>query len=296
MFSLSLHVAFQVPTFVEAEHLHMRTVRAIRIPCGESGIFQCECYHEANPETPKVWFLLRWLVDYLGGNAAKNFIGLSVDTWRGKIDHYETCDVEPEPNHILDSSWKDSMKRVKSAHAEEPADEVARPITDFAVTSFGFVILVCLWSVHGYRSNSSWSLDIDSFKKLARNLLIGVVSTFGQSLDAEIDGVRIVVEDGWLIARHLRASSDTKCLEKCIPEAKYPVHDALLRLQLDESKRSLSQNRRDAAKRVFSAIVRCMADAVDSSILKPEGTLWTEDLSKLDDLRSRFFFLPSAPL
>ena len=112
----------------------LRTSFAAEIPVGQYGRFRCELYELARGRgkftLARRYWHLRWLIDYLGGTPARNFLGSSTDAFLNRIQDRVQWLI-PEENredesrsearlHLLESSWAKMKSKSGQGHVDEP--------------------------------------------------------------------------------------------------------------------------------------------------------------------------------
>ena len=151
-----------------------KTTLAVQLPCGVGLLFKGEAYHfqGVNPSHCSVYWVLRWVMDFLGGNKSRNAVGQSAQTWRSRISDVLQCahDEEQAAAHLLSSSWA-SLKRSDAA----PDTAVAVDCLDFCVTTPGLLALLSHWAVRGPRANATWTLPTEEFMARCKALVAGVM-------------------------------------------------------------------------------------------------------------------------
>ena len=140
-----------------------RKIFALEVPCGVAQTsFKSECYAFAQkPAGQSLFLVLRWLIDFLGGNHTRNFIGSSAPVWRNRIaEGLEVLSQEGHfaEDHLLDSSWSTLKQRAPAKRkaeeaqaAEEPDEDEPLPQQDFSISIFGL-----LWLLVGWAAKMGW--------------------------------------------------------------------------------------------------------------------------------------------
>ena len=304
-----------------------KVVRAVVLPCGSFGSFRGEAYHfsAAWPASGvSVFYVLRWVVDWLGGNRARNFLGDSVHTWRGWIAQrlrddrsdgsdgsresqsgsdeededipHENAPARDAEEHLLSSSWSEvTRSRGQKDHGTEGSEEEeqapAIPRRDFCVSTFGLVVLLLHWIVRGPRANSKWNLSKSDLASRCRALLQGLSDRLWQGeAQEEFDpGERtslvLRVSDGNLDARALVASPGGVKLKKLFGKKQLvSIPEALVLLAKDEINRNLSPARRSSAQIVLTDLLLVLGKVVERG---RSGSVWSETkVESLEQLRT----------
>ncbi|CAE7254869.1 Camkk2 [Symbiodinium sp. CCMP2592] len=149
---------------------------------------------------------------------------------------------------------------------EEDDDELVRK-GDFCLSSFACICWLAQLMAKGPRANSKWNLDPAEVRSRAEALLEGVRDWFWQ----DVRGRSFEVLQGQLAVDKL-ATAFGQVAGKIFGKKKVvPVVEALRVLQADSVRRSLSQDRRRLAEKIFSRLVARLAEAIDASKGK---TVW----------------------
>lgn len=282
-----------------------KDVKAVQAPCGLFPPFQGEVYFFETPQTTtssssaqspqglRVFWVLRWIVDFLGSASAKNFLGISVPNWRARVaselDHLNQSD--DAASHILDSSWSTMKQRegeaVDSTHKQVDS---AVDCQDFCISNFGILLLLVRWAHKGPRQNSSWKLSATDFKARAAALLLALLCfVLPQSIEEKsfLD-IRIAKSPAGHPQIHLPAlcaGEDGKFLQKSFPsQVWFPLDEALVQLDIDEANKNYSPARRTAAATTRARLLWFVTTQVESSIGSP---IWERtQLHQLEQLRT----------
>ncbi|CAE7425915.1 unnamed protein product [Symbiodinium sp. CCMP2592] len=132
----------------------------------------------------------------------------------------------------------------------------------------------------GPRANAKWNLEPNDIKARAEGILQGMRDTFWQDVRkgcfqvvrGEVSVQSLVKEHGQIAAKIFNKQEQVEVVE------------ALRILQADAVRRSLSQDRRRAAEKLFARFVRSLAESIDDTVGKP---LWTATrVDALDQLRT----------
>ncbi|CAE7337768.1 Camkk2 [Symbiodinium sp. CCMP2592] len=149
---------------------------------------------------------------------------------------------------------------------EEDDDELVRK-GDFCLSSFACICWLAQLMAKGPRANSKWNLEPAEVRSRAEALLEGMRDSFWQ----DVRGRSIEVVQGQLAVDKL-ATEFGQVAGKIFGKKKVvPVVEALRVLQADSVRRSLSQDRRRLAEKIFSRLVARLAEAIDASKGK---TVW----------------------
>ena len=311
-----------------------RTVRAVVLPCGKKGTFKGEVYEQAvrvqsddKRSTPGFFFwILRWIVDFLGGTPTRNFAGRSRDAMVCRtatvladgLSSSETEQDEPEASeegralpsgesHVTLSGMmtmqERSAKKRKSKDQPVVKEESAEPAgvkeeldedsgqdegdeadlvrrSDFSMSSFA-----CLcWSANlmskGPRANSKWNLESGEVRSRAEALLEGMRDSFWQ----DVRGRGISVVAGVLSVEQLAAAYGQVVPKIFAKRKNVCIVEAMRVLQADSTRRSLSQDRRRLAEKVFSRLLVTLAEAIDQS--KGQAVWTAHRVESLEQLRT----------
>ncbi|CAJ1334641.1 unnamed protein product, partial [Effrenium voratum] len=286
-----------------------REVCAVQISTGFGPVFKTEAYVYRRPRTTVFW-VLRWMVDYLGGNDSRNFIGQSAETWRRLIQKGLDLLGEdvPAQAHLLASTWS-HLQRItpKKRKAEEDEDPEAEqedepqshdpmPQQDYCISTLGMLLLLSWWSAKGIRPNTTWKLKPSDFRQRCRAIVCGLSALFiranqgSHSVCAE--GFNFLLSssdagDCMLHVRSLTSSRNGQALRKTLPgSSKLTAQAALDLLLQDASSKNYGERRRQASAECHAHLCNVLAGLVEASAHRRDE-LWTQtQLHQLDQLRS----------
>ena len=299
-----------------------RIVRAIVLPCGRQGSFKGEVYQYTTPvpardgrSKPGFFFwVFRWIVDFLGGSEVANIAGRSREPIGNRtaaviFDGLSSSDEEVQAmasaadgdeeavqlpvadDHMTESSMmlKQTAVKKRKAAADDQEDvpedvEAAEegPIHrgDFSLSSFACICWLAQLMAKGPRKGAKWNLEAKDVQARAEAILGGMRDTFWKDVrkggcavvQGEVSVQSFVKEYGQVAARIFKKQEKVSAVE------------ALRILQGDAARRSLGQDRRRMAEKIFSRFVRSLAEAIDDSVGDP---LWTTTrVEALDQLRT----------
>ena len=324
---------FSVQAMAE-EAVPERTVRAVVLPCGKKGTFKGEVYEQAvrvqsddKRSTPGFFFwILRWIVDFLGGTPTRNFAGRSRDAMVCRtatvladgLSSSETEQDEPEASeegralpsgesHVTLSGMmtmqERSAKKRKSKDQPVVKEESAEPAgvkeeldedsgqdegdeadlvrrSDFSMSSFACLCWLANLMSKGPRANSKWNLESGEVRSRAEALLEGMRDSFWQ----DVRGRGISVVAGVLSVEQLAAAYGQVVPKIFAKRKNVCVVEAMRVLQADSTRRSLSQDRRRLAEKVFSRLLVTLAEAIDQS--KGQAVWTAHRVESLEQLRT----------
>ncbi|CAE7707438.1 Camkk2 [Symbiodinium sp. CCMP2592] len=278
-----------------------RVVRAIVLPCGPHGSFKGEVYQYTTPVAARdghsrpgfFFWVFRWMIDFLGGVGIANMAGRSREPIANR-----TAAV------IFDglSSSDEEVQKMGEEAKEEDEEAIALPVADDHLTSSSMMAKQVAVSARKRKAAandedvredvgdreaeeeeedeplSRGDFSLSSFACIcwlgqlmarAEGILQGMRDTFWQDVRkgcfqivrGEVSVQSLVKEHGQIAAKIFNKQEQVEVVE------------ALRILQADAVRRSLSQDRRRAAEKLFARFVRSLAESIDDTVGKP---LWTE--------------------
>ncbi|CAJ1422298.1 unnamed protein product [Effrenium voratum] len=245
-----------------------KTTLAVQLPCGVGLLFKGEAYHfqGVNPSHCSVYWVLRWVMDFLGGNKSRNAVGQSAQTWRSRISDVLQCahDEEQAAAHLLSSSWA-SLKRSDAA----PDTAVAVDCLDFCVTTPGLLALLSHWAVRGPRANATWTLPTEEFMARCKALVAGVMGhmLYGEHSQPERD-FPIIARNGEVSTEKLFSKKAGSSLRKICEKKLMPLSDILFDLIETSSNRNYSSNKRAAADACLAQLLRFVGESTSEPGLR----------------------------
>ena len=247
------------------------------------GPFKSEVY--IKDHVPSVYWVLRWLIDFLGSNSAKNFIGMSVGVWRNRVAEFVPVDADgnnQEVEHILNSSWSVLQREKQNVEKSELNCE------DFSASTFAFLVLVSTWASKGPRAGSKWNLAPDDFKGKAQQCLrLFQEFLFMGSHEKRTEEFILAIKQGGLDVQQLRQTELGRLVAKAFaePTLQVPLDKVLVALFLAESNKNFSWKRRTATNQCISDLLMFMSDSVDAR--KDDAAIWeATGLHQLQQLRT----------
>ena len=268
------------------------------------------------------FWIFRWMVDYLGGSPTRNLSGKSREAIAGRtgavladglsssedeaiVEVDEKEDDVPVPcvdEHMTASSMMTRQRQVakRKKSTEEQKQEVKGEIkaeakdepsdssdsegllrrADFSLSSFACLCWLAQLMSKGTRANAKWHLGSAEIQARAEALLCGMRDCFWQDVRK---GCFVVVE-GQLSVEPLASKMGSLAAKVFGKQKMVPVVEALKTLQADAARRSLSGDRRRLAEKIFSRLVRSLAEAIEDSAGK---SIWTANrVESLDQLRN----------
>ena len=260
------------------------------------------------------FWVFRWIVDFLGGSEVANIAGRSREPIGNRtaaviFDGLSSSDEEVQAmasaadgdeeavqlpvadDHMTESSMmlkQTAVKKRKAAADDQenvPEDDEAAeegPIHrgDFSLSSFACICWLAQLMAKGPRKGAKWNLEAKDVQARAEAILGGMRDTFWKDVrkggcavvQGEVSVQSFVKEYGQVAARIFKKQEKVSAVE------------ALRILQGDAARRSLGQDRRRMAEKIFSRFVRSLAEAIDDSVGDP---LWTTTrVEALDQLRT----------
>lgn len=299
----------------ESQHSWEKTTFAFSIACGVCPSFQTEAYlfHQPQFEGGTVFWVLRWAIDYLGGNRTRNFIGQSAQTWRNKIAAgLEALGQEPElsSRHVLTSTWSELQRQTPSKRKDVSEDTVAPQeasqagtmLQDYSISTFGLLCLLSWWAAHGPRATTTWNLEASEFCQRCRSIISGLASLFVQQGTKKhskvVSGFDLLLSShasghGLLHVANLLDSEKGSNLKKTFAgKNTVPLDEAFLQLASDSGAKGLGTKRRDAATEAHANLCWFVAELVEASGARKDSVWQRTQLHQLDQLRTqRFVFM-----
>ena len=177
---------------------------------------------------------------------------------------------------------------IKAEAKDEPSDDDQNssdsegPLrrADFSLSSFACLCWLAQLMSKGTRATAKWNLASAEIQARAEALLCGMRDCFWQDVRK---GCFVVVE-GQLSVEPLASKMGSLAAKVFGKQKMVPVVEALKTLQADAGRRSLSGDRRRLAEKIFSRLVRSLAEAIEDSAGK---SIWTANrVESLDQLRN----------
>eukprot|EP00435_Cladocopium_sp_Y103_P059934 s63_g21.t1 len=231
------------------------------------GSFQGEVY--VRQQTPSIYWVLRWVVDFLGSSNTKNFIGLSAATWSNRIDGYCTeseADV-PAVQQIMSSSWSSLQK-------DKTIDRSQVDCEDYSITTFGLLVLMGTWASRSYRANAKWKLSPEDFQRRAQQFLRFLQERFFTPRHSQTaDDWVFEFENGKLDLQKLRQTDDGQLIAKNFPDSSHvPIEEFVTALFLAEVNKNFSKKRKLANSQCICDFLSFLADVVERS--RENESIW----------------------
>ena len=232
------------------------------------GAISClaEVYHyRFAPTAPSgVYWVLRWMVDFIGGGKGKNFVGDSLLYWTNWVSFYDAMGCEADASSRLKrSAW--SVCNQADTHGEATNGDIPfKADLEFSCTSFALVVLLGSWAGKGPHNSSKWHVAHSVVQKRCSDLLNGllvhfvresVCTTFETSIGALVIDIRFEANEkprfDWeaLVASPAGASL-RRVVWHC--ESKVTVVEVLERMVVDEVSCNFSPARKMASRIVFA--------------------------------------------
>ena len=288
-----------------------KDVKAVSTPCGLLPNYKGEVYFFAEPQTSSaqndeassrdslaglhVFWVLRWIIDYLGSASARNFVGISAPNWRARIANClaQLGREDESEAHLQDSSWsymkqqEHEKKKKNESTAEDSVD-----CQDYCISTFGLLCLLVHWAQRGPRQNASWKLSVQDFKVRCSALLLGLLSfVLPQSAEKQDEfPIRITKNAEGQPLLHIPSlcgTKSTKVLQKAFPEQEwFPFDQALKKLEEDECNKNYSAARRECAASSKARLFLFVTQQVEAS---KNASMWEQtQLQQLEQLRAGF--------
>ena len=286
-----------------------RKIFALEVPCGVAETsFKSEYYAFAQkPAGQSLFLVLRWLIDFLGANHTRNFIGSSAPVWRNRIaEGLEVLSQDGHfaEDHLLDSSWSTLKQRAPAKRkaeeaqaAEEPDEDEPLPQQDFSISIFGLLWLLVGWAAKGPRATAKWKLESADLQRRCRALISGLVSLFVQQEPRRpsktCGGFDFLVSrnrDGEAVLHvaNLVASEKGSSLKKSFPEpSTVSLLTVLMRLVEDAGNKNFGKRRKDNAFSCCAELCFWMAEIAEASYARGDCVWARTQLHQLDQLRTR---------
>ena len=298
-----------------------RTTFAGEILCGKHGRFRCELYDFEQTKTDfagghRFWHL-RWLVDFLGGTSATNFLGQAVDAWTNRVvdkvqwlmSDCEAKEIEQEAaKHILYSSWakqKSTMsKKKRKLNDSDGPDSNVDPGPDtsmgtdglmcqeFAASTFAFLVIVGHWAFRGPKQTQKWNLGHDNVKDRCFTLLNAMMDQFlqGDRVLTTPEGIEFhfragLVDIHRLSKSHMNLSRSFSGLDQWAT-----VMDAIHSLAKDEVNGNFAKSRRTMSSLCIARCYEHLAAVIDCGS-RSGHPVWTSiTIKQVDQLRTESTF------
>ena len=273
----------------------------MKLPHVCSGLaMQTEVFHFAMPQVNhySVFWVLRWLVFYLGGHPNSNFLGDSIGSWSNKLQVYLAmlCSSGEE---VAPSHFNKSLEAEQALVRSRREDTLENRAMEFCCSSFALVALLGTWAGRGFNQKASWTEPRDMVQLKCSALLSAMLTTFvthtarsqsGEG-DDRLDLYLVVGSCDAEVGIHweqLVASPGAAAQQKRQPlfkgEQVASLHTCILALAKDECLSTLSKARKAASTRVLAELFRIVADLVEASKV---DSLWGEyDLHQLEQVKT----------
>lgn len=189
---------------------------------------------------------------------------------------------------LAEESKREVKGEVKDEVKDEPGDDGQDSVdsdgpvrkADFSLSSFACLCWLAQLVSKGTRANARWNLASTEVQARAEALLCGMRDCFWQDVRK---GCFVVVE-GQLSVETLAGKMGPLAGKIFGKQQTVPIVEALKTLQADAGRRSLSGDRRRLAEKIFSRLVRSLAEAIEESAGK---SIWTATrVESLDQLRN----------
>jgi len=175
---------------------------------------------------------------------------------RKKADEDVDMEVKDEQ---LDEGEEPEQESVRGDSEDEQTGPLLRG--DFSLSSLCLLGWMAQLMLKGPRAGSRWMLDTAEIKARSRAFLQALSDTFWQNVQGEV----FQVVEGQLSVEAL-GKAEGKLAAKIFGKKKtVDVIEAMVVLQGDASRRSLSMDRRRLAEKLFSRLLQSLAKAIDAS-------------------------------
>ena len=275
--------------------LHLRTDRQM------SWRAECYLFHVPQCSQPvsSVRFLLRWMVDALGGSKHSNEIGRRASSWRNLTARYlaetRVADAAAESElHLTTSSWSSLMSASRNeASSRMQGGNVEQ--SEYHCSPFCLLSLLVKFAVEDNPKNSSWNLPGSMVKTQAAAILKALIGHFAEAnLQRAADDEQHAADfqiawrkvEGDVMLDWQSLSQSEKTLQNMFPGAPQEIElsKLLLKLRADDVGRGVSPERKNVCRELRAFLFMVLSDCMEATL---RTDVWQETrVEQLQQLRS----------